>query len=272
MRVGSPRDRLHVFGHPSTAFNLLHIDTLRQIANVRRIQSCPRGAPMSKIALPAAAVASLALVACTTSGSVSSLVGQAPQPGERFTYPETPVLTSGELVDRGSDPDGVMNLKPVAWPMRFKTHTFSAHCYDTLSCHVVYDGVHQRLDGKPSPPSSKYGPGYLNHLSGGHLGIRNFPPPATVNWRSKDGATHSAEIDIGRIFGDELIRHFVPKEELAETPHGRSVIDPLILLEVNDRTIRVYMRAYIPTMHIQKHGKPRSTFRDDLVLAETFVF
>jgi hypothetical protein len=223
---------------------------------------------MSKIALPAAAVASLALVACTTPG----LVGQPPQPGDRFTYPETPVLISGERVYRAPDPENVMNRKPVAWPMRFRTHSFSAHCYDTLSCHVVYDGVHQRLNDKPSPPSSKYGPGYLDHLSGGHLGIRNFPPPAMVNWRSRDGATHSAEIDIGRIFRDGLIRHFVPREELAETPNGRPVNDPTILLEVNDRTIRVYMRAYLPTVHVQEQGNPRSRFRDDLVLAETYVF
>jgi hypothetical protein len=223
---------------------------------------------MSKVALPVATVASLALAGCASPG----LVGQAPQPGERFTYPETPILTSGELVDRGADPEGVMNLKPVTWPMRFRTHTFSAHCYGTLSCHVVYDGVHHRLDDKPSPPSSKYGPGYLDHLGGGHVGIRNFPPPATVNWRSSDGTAHSAQIDIGRIFGDELIRHFVPREELAETPHGRPVIDPLIFLEVNDRTIRVYMRSYLPTLHLQKPGNVYSSGRRDLVLAETYVF
>ena len=43
--------------------------------------------------------------------------------------------------------------------------------------------------------------------------------------------------------------------------------NPDILLEVNDRTINVYMRAFVPTRELQIPGNKYSRFRDDLILA-----
>ena len=43
--------------------------------------------------------------------------------------------------------------------------------------------------------------------------------------------------------------------------------DPDIILEVNDRTINVYMRAFVPTRELQIPGNKYSGFRDDLILA-----
>ena len=102
--------------------------------------------------------------------------------------------------------------------------------------------------------------------------IRNFPPPAVVSWKSKDGQAHQAEIDIGNIFRDEVIRHSVPREEMAELPDGEFKNEPAVLLEVNDRVVRVYMRAHIPTTRLQKPGNPYSDFRNDLILVETYNF
>jgi hypothetical protein len=94
--------------------------------------------------------------------------------------------------------------------------------------------------------------------------IANFPPPATVTWRSKDGSSHEAEIDIGEIFRDELIRHHVSKEDLPASTLA-SEHAPGIILEVNDRTIKVYMRAHISTKELQEPGNSHSDFRDDLI-------
>ena len=102
--------------------------------------------------------------------------------------------------------------------------------------------------------------------------IRNFPPPAQVSWRSKDGEAHTTEIDIGELFADEIIRHNVEREEMADVPDGEFRRDPSILLEVNDHTIRIYMRAHIPTKALQKPGNRYSDFRNDLVLIKTYTF
>lgn len=102
--------------------------------------------------------------------------------------------------------------------------------------------------------------------------IRNFPPPAKVRWRSKDGEAHEAEIDIGALFADEVIRHHVPRDEMPELPDGKYRNEPSIILEVNDRTIRVWMRAHVPTRKLQELGNPYSDFRNDLILVETYTY
>lgn len=231
---------------------------------------------MPKLSMQVAAVASLALAACATPGAATHAATQmqenVPVSSVRYTYPETPVLTSGELVPEG-DPAiaAKMNYKPVDWPLRFEKHSFSARCYDTRECEVVYDNL-RHGDARPSPPASTYGTDYLEGWMGGHGGIRNFPPAAKVSWVSKDGTSLEAEIDIGGIFKDELIRHFVPKEEVADLPDGRNESPPSILLEVNDRVIRVYMRASVPTKHLQKPGNRHSISRRDLVLVKTYSY
>ncbi|WP_217538719.1 hypothetical protein [Stenotrophomonas sp. GbtcB23] len=228
---------------------------------------------MPKMPLQVAAVASLALAACATPGAATSqpteIQESKPMHGARYTYPDPPVVTSGELVSEG-DPaiSAKMNYKPVEWPLRFEKHSFSARCYDTRECEVVYDNL-RHGDARPSPPASTYGADYLEGWMGGHGGIRNFPPAAKVSWVSKDGTSLEAEIDIGDIFKDGLIRHFVPKEEVADLPDGRNESPPSILLEVNDRVIRVYMRASVPTKLLQKHGNQHSITRRDLVLVKT---
>lgn len=163
-----------------------------------------------------------------------------------------------------------LHLQPVKWPLRFNGHTFIGVCYSTLKCSIWYNRFdHGERD--PSPPSSEFDPKYLDHIRGGHS-IDNFPAPAEVEWRSADGADHKAKIDIASIFRDGLIRHNVPREEIADEPHGEIPLDPDILLEVNSRTIRVYMRAHISTRELQKPGNPYSNFRDELVLVKTYNY
>lgn len=168
-----------------------------------------------------------------------------------------------------------MNLMPVKeWPLRFKRHSFSAHCYDTYGCQVEYAGVQQRDDHPDElrPSSAGYGPEYQRNWGGGHGGIPNFPGPAKVRWRSKDGAAHQAEIDIAALFADEVVRHNVPRDQIPDLPDGIYRQNPTIILEINDRTIRVWMRAHVGTRTLQKPGNRYSDFRSDVILVETYEF
>lgn len=157
------------------------------------------------------------------------------------------------------------------WPFKFRRHNFGAACYSTYGCKVVYDDfLHiDEPDDVLEPSSASIGPEYLDYLKGGYLGIRNFPPPAQVRWRSRDGNPHQAAIDMGAIFRDQLILHKVPKEDI---PEGISITDPAIILEVNDRTINVYMRAFIPTKELQIPENQYSGARTDLILAFTETY
>lgn len=169
----------------------------------------------------------------------------------------------------------VTDRQPVKeWPLRFDSHKFSVFTYDTYGARVVYAGQLQidQDDDELKRSSASYGPDYQRSWSGIHGMIRNFPAPAKVSWRSKDGQAHEAEIDFGEIFKDERVRHNVPREEVADMLDGEYRHEPSIILEINDRTIRVYMKAFIPTRQLQIPGNPISDARVDVVLVETYTY
>ncbi|MEV8520540.1 hypothetical protein ABZR86_12160 [Dyella marensis] len=151
-------------------------------------------------------------------------------------------------------------------PLHFKRHNFEAQCYDTIGCSVAYNGRYQVQKGadEVSPPK----PAGDNRKAWGstELGIRNFPAPAEVRWKSKDGSAHEAQVDIARIFKDELIWHKVPKAEMADFYEGPVAGAPDIYLEVDDRTINVYTAMFIPTRNEQIPGNKDSDFRKDIFL------
>lgn len=151
----------------------------------------------------------------------------------------------------------------VEWPLKFKSHYFGAACFNTRSCIVLYrDFPHGAMHEGLSPSVESTGRSLDQLLTASRGPIPNFPPPAKVTWRSKDGAPHEAEIDIGEIFKDELIRHNVAREDAVD-PASSGM--PGIILEVNDRTINVYMRAMIWLKKPRLPDKPHSDYQDDLI-------
>jgi len=159
-------------------------------------------------------------------------------------------------------------------PLRFKRHNFDAYCFNTIGCTVIYNGRYQVEDApdkvSPPPPPS---PDYAQKWMGGEADIRNFPPSAEVRWKSLDGVVHEAKVDIGAIFRDELIWHKVPKSDMPSYPKGWSGVgDPDIFLEVNNRTINVYIGALVPTLTEQRPGHKDSNYRKDNLLAWTHTY
>ncbi|WP_045758620.1 hypothetical protein [Xanthomonas albilineans] len=160
-------------------------------------------------------------------------------------------------------------------PIPFSTHAFGAGCYDTYGCKVMYNDRYlvDEPDDTKTISSESLGEKYPNTMVASDIGIRNFPhfpPPAEVTWRSKDGQPHHALVDLEAIFKDKVILHHVPQNQLP--PLLQADIRPDIILEVNDRTINVYMRAMVQTTVLQKPGNEYSHFRDDLILAYTKTY
>lgn len=149
------------------------------------------------------------------------------------------------------------------WPLWFIAHNFDVSTYSTYGCKVRYGSYRvDEADNILQSSSDAIGVNYPDNMSAGYGPIRNFPSPATVTWRSKDGASHQAEIDIGEIFKDKMIRHNVAREDISEASY---VPTPGIILEVNDRTINVYMRAMIFLRKPRFPDRPHSDYRDDLI-------
>lgn len=151
-------------------------------------------------------------------------------------------------------------------PLHFKRHNFEALCYDTIGCTVVYNGHYQvkKAEDELSPPKP-VGNG-SKAWGSTELDIRNFPRPAEVRWKSKEGVPHVTSIDIGRIFKDELIWHNLRKGDMTDFYAGPVAGSPDIYLEVNDRTINVYTAMFIPTKVEQIPGNKDSDFRKDVFL------
>lgn len=159
-------------------------------------------------------------------------------------------------------------------PLRFKQHNFAVYVYNTRTCTVVYNRYDytRMYERAPSgPPSS---PDYREKWNlSGHVGIRNFPPSAEISWTASDGSSHQATVDIAALFRDERVHYTVKDEEIAAGLYPQGIfLDPLIILEVNDRTISVFMKAAIPTRKLQIPGNKYSDFRDDTVLVWTHTY
>jgi hypothetical protein len=149
-------------------------------------------------------------------------------------------------------------------PLTFVRHNFGAFCYSTYGCRVTYNGFTHisEPDDVLQLPSASLGEKYPANLDASYLSVGNFPEPAQVVWKSKDGVKHSASVDIASIFRDQRVLHRVPNGAV-----DGDIGDPGIILEVNDRTINVYMKAFVPTRVPQIPGNEYSRFRDDLILA-----
>jgi hypothetical protein len=150
------------------------------------------------------------------------------------------------------------------WPLKFVQHNFGSDCYSVYDCSVSYNGLRTRSgkEGVLQPALADAHPESLGNASADQVGIMNFPPPAQVQWRAKDGTQLEASVDIGEIFKDQVVLHNVPREEVSGSP---GTVD--ILLVVNDRRIDVYMRALVSTNVEQVVGHRRGYSRRELILA-----
>jgi hypothetical protein len=155
------------------------------------------------------------------------------------------------------------------FPLTFVGHTFGAHCYNTIGCSVIYDNHnHTRPWSAPDalsgpPPSSDY----KKHLDASYIVVRNlqthgFPGPVQVRWKSMDAVAHEATLELEEIFPGRRVLHHVPESDYAERSFDGDVA---IILEVNDRTLTIYQKAFIGTKSEQIPGNGESYHRTDLI-------
>jgi len=173
-----------------------------------------------------------------------------------------------------SDPEPKQRTASNQFPLKFVDHSFEPFCYNTLACEVIYNHYDFNLLDAKKPSGPPRSADYKDDWwPASHGGIRNFPHPAEVRWISLDGVAHEASVDIGAIFKHERVLYTVPDAEIQEGmfPQGL-VADPSIFLEVDDRTINVYMCALIPTKVEQIPGNKNSDARTDVVLAWTRTY
>jgi hypothetical protein len=156
--------------------------------------------------------------------------------------------------------DGVLKIP-------FYDHSFGARCFDTLRCRVLYGNAYIVNSGSPSGPFTERD---RNNLSGG-WGNLEFPSVARVMWTSKDGTNHDEKIDLGEIFRSRMVR-YPPDLDVSDVKISVPPSAPDIVLVVKDRSISVYMRAWISLLRPRFPGRKYSDFRHDPVVAYSQTF
>jgi len=187
---------------------------------------------------------------------------------------ENDVFTS-DLLKKMYAPFGA-NVGRPDWPLWFHDYAFEATCYNTLRCSIIFARHQHALTPHLSSPSGQpHDPDwkkdwYAGFSTGEDFQRHGFPSPVDIRWTALDGVEREIALDLDTVFPERLILHNVPEEEVREdwkaSRHLRRV---QILLEVNDRTVNVYMRAWVITKHLQDPANPRSNSRRDLMLAWT---
>ncbi|UPG89435.1 hypothetical protein L2Y96_18875 [Luteibacter aegosomaticola] len=166
------------------------------------------------------------------------------------------------------------------WPLRFHTHSFSAKSLNTLASAIVYNnfmfgkrkaGIYGEPVDSPSGPPPE-GIDWKKFWKAGHSIItddgQTFPGPVEMEWISLDGVAHRTSLALEEIFPDRQIHHRVARSEVKDAwleTLSFHPVKPEILLELNDRTVRVYMRAMIVSNIETRPGDPLSCLRNELV-------
>jgi hypothetical protein len=227
----------------------------------------------SVMPLPVARGLAIAVL-CATFPAGCNPMNSEPRQYTDFDYPPAGTPSPSGVVPAHVPtlPNGQVHID-TRKPIPFDRHNFDSYCFDTYGCNVRYAGLRTTTDpdDERRPSSASYGNRYPDLMGGaGISSIRNFPLPAEVRWRDKDGNPHEATVDIAAIFKDQVVLHKVPQEQLP--PILTAPVFPKIVLEVNDRTINVWMRAHVPTTVLQKPGNQYSDFRSDMILAYTQTY
>lgn len=149
----------------------------------------------------------------------------------------------------------------------FYDHSFGARCFDTLRCRVLYDNAYIVNSGSPSGPFTERD---RANLSGGWANL-DFPSVARVVWTSNDGTNHDEKIDLGEIFRSRTVR-YAPDLDVNDVNLRVPPGAPDIVLVVEDRSIHVYMKAWIYLLHPTDPTNRYSTLRTDPVVAYSHTF
>lgn len=172
------------------------------------------------------------------------------------------------------------------WPLKFHSHSFGAVCFNTLACSINYCGCEfgtRKMgdDGESCDVPSGTPPveNWRERWMGSHGVVpdrgRTFTSPVEIEWTSMDRLQHVASIDLDEIFKDRLVLHRVSRDEVkAGWLDAKSIspVSPHLLVEVNDRTVNIYMRAIVATEAEQMPGNSHSHIRNDLILAWTHTY
>jgi hypothetical protein len=146
--------------------------------------------------------------------------------------------------------------------LRFRTHVMYAQRYSASQMQVIYGNhlIYTSIFPEGHPPElirAKTPADEKRDRAGGYGGLRAFEDPLQVKWHSLDGEPHEAVLNLEDIFKGRVVLH---REDPASIDSGMpmSTSGPTIVVEVDDRTLNIYM-----DVHIYLRPAPNERVRGD---------
>jgi hypothetical protein len=141
--------------------------------------------------------------------------------------------------------------------LKFRAHDFGILCYGGITnLDLIYGGSGHNLcfdtPGREKLPSDEErGPGFL---SGTYYA---FAGPVEMEWNARDGTHLTHTIDLDEVFKDRVVLHTADSARVYKTD-PTTTGEPTIAIEINDRTVSVYMEVSLQLLR----SDPTDTGRD----------
>ncbi len=153
--------------------------------------------------------------------------------------------------------------------LKFDSHDLNIQVYSAGDFRLVYAGLpHELAFGETArektPADATRYPGFTSGI------YPTFASLVEMEWRSKDGSKFTHTLDLDSIFKDRKVLH---DENPADIYKPAPILGrrPTIIIEVDDRTVNVYM--FTPIQLIPKDPNAlRRDRRDHRVLAYSKTF
>lgn len=179
----------------------------------------------------------------------------------------TVAVTSGCAAEGLSHEPIASNVEYRIREVPFHDHSFDARCRDTLKCLVLYDNKYVVNSDELTGPLT------TRDLDDLGFGWGKIDPPsvARVTWVSKDGTKHDEQVDIGKVVRSWFLRYpiGVDTDDAYLIPHSGH---PEINLVIEDRSIYVYVKRWVPQLVPSYPDREDSNVRQATVLAYSHKF
>jgi len=157
---------------------------------------------------------------------------------------------------------------PKLWPLRFSNFAFGGEAFNVKACRVIYGNnfFYEWKELQPSPAPDWLRDPYISWSNSYHP----FPK-LDVQWTSLDGDAHKVVLDLEKMLRKREVLTKVRIDEIpdnwliGEREEGNTHL--ALLLEINDRTLRLHMASPIAIKIEHPTEEHRHDFRRDWVLA-----
>lgn len=161
--------------------------------------------------------------------------------------------------------------------LTFDKHDIKLQCYDASDMKIRYGnyrshGAYEReynRDHRREIARAKVPSDDTKFLSGTMGYYRSFEGPLYIQWHALDDSVIETTIDLDEIFPGKVIpNHEDPKLIYWPIP---TVGNPVIIIEVNDRTLNIYSDVDISLLYEDRNASNRTSKRNRiLVFSKTY--